>query len=447
MSDSDPGSSHRYDVAIIGGGSAAEALLRELDGTSTTVVMFEPRLVGGECPFYACMPSKSVLHSVRSGHTWDEAVARRDEVVDHLDDSGHHERARELGATVVSAAATITGSDTVRADEVDYSATSIVIAVGASVVVPDISGLDTLGDRMWTSEDALTTHERPDRLVIIGGGVIGSEIAQMYAGLGCDVTMVDTSERPAADLHPEVSRHIVDSHDRAGITTIYAAEPTSCTRTDAGVRLELADRPSIEADIALVAVGRRPDLSGLGLGSLGLDHDDLTIDENGRIAGADSLWIMGDAAGREQYTHVANRHAAIVANHLVGDRSRSFGESVVPACIFIDPPVFVIGATEDDLSGDADIVWSETDLDVPRVETDELPGGFITLAGRRSTGTVVAAHGIGPRFDELSHALVIAIDGEVPIGVLRRTIQPFPTIGEVLTVAFDDLAVALDADR
>jgi len=438
---------NNYDVAIIGGGSAAEALLRELDGTSMSVVMFEPRLVGGECPFYACMPSKSLLHDVRAGRSWDEAVARRDDIVHHLDDSEHREQAQDLGATIVSATATITGSKTLRADALDYTAESIVIAIGASVVIPDMEGLDTLGDRLWTSEEALTTHERPDRLVIIGGGVIGSEIAQMYAGLGCEVTMVDTSERPAGDLHPEVSRHIVESHDRAGITTVYAADPTACTRTEDGVRLDLADRPSVEADIALVAVGRRPDLGGLGLDSIGLDHEDLTIDDNGRIAGPESLWIMGDAAGRQQYTHVANRHASIIADHLAGDGTRSFGESVIPACIFIDPPVFVIGQTYHDLADDADVVWSETDLEVPRVTTDELPGGFLTLAGRRSTGTVVAAHGIGPRFDELSHALVIAIDGEVPIDVLQRTIQPFPTVGEVLDVAFDDLAAALEAAR
>jgi len=446
MSDTGADTQNLFDVAVIGGGSAAEALLRELDGSDTSIVMFEPHLVGGECPFLACIPSKSLLHDVRVGRSWDEAVARRDEMVNHLDDSEHREQARELGATVVSASATIVGPGTVRADGVDYSARSIVIAIGAQEVVPDIDGLDSLGDRMWTSDDALTAHDRPDRLVIIGGGVIGSEIAQMFAGLGSDVTMVDTSERPADDLHPEVSRHILDSHERAGVTTVYAAEPTSCTQTDDGVRLELADGRSIDADIALVAVGRRPDLSGLGLESIGLDHEDIELDDGGRIVGTESVWVMGDAAGRQQYTHVANRHAAVVANHVAGDGTRSYGESVVPACIFIDPPVFVIGETYEDLADDDDIVWSETSARVPRFNTDELPDGFVTLAGRRSTNTIVAAHGIGPRFDELSHALVIAIDGEVSIDVLQRTIQPFPTIGEILDVAFDDLAAALAAD-
>ncbi len=434
-----------FDVAIIGGGSASEALLRELDGTDTSVVMFEPRLVGGECPFYACIPSKGLLHDVRAGRTWDEAVARRDDLVNHLDDSQHREDARDLGATIVSATAKITGPNTLVADGSEYTAAAIVIAIGAEVVIPDIDGLDRLGDRMWTSEDALTAHDRPQRLAIIGGGVIGSEVAQMYSGLGSDVTMIDRSQRPADDLHPEVSRLIAESHEWAGITVIYDAEVTACARTEGGVRVELADGRSVEADIALVAIGRKPDLSRLGLDVLGLDHDDLDVDDAGHIAGAGSLSIMGDAAGRQQYTHVANRHAAVVANHLTGDGSRSYDEAVVPACIFIDPPVFVIGDTYDDLADDSDIVWSETSVRVPRFSTDELPDGFVTLAGRRSTNTIVAAHGIGPRFDELSHALVIAIDGKVPIDVLQRTIQPFPTIGEILDVAFDDLADALAA--
>ncbi len=434
---------HDFDVAIIGGGSAAEALLRELDGTDTSVVIFEPRLLGGECPFFACIPSKGLLHDVRAGRTWEEAVARRDELVNHLDDSQHREDARELGAAIVSARATITGPTTLVADGSEYTAAAIVIAIGAEVVIPDIDGLDTLGDRMWTSEDALSAHDRPRRLVIIGGGVIGSEIAQMYSGLGSEVTMIDTSQRPADDLHPEVGRLIASSHERAGITTVYGAEVTSCARTDDGVRVELADASSVDADIALVAIGRTPDLGGLGLDALGLAHDDLDVGDDGRIAGPGSLWIMGDAAGRQQYTHVANRHAAVVANHLTGDGSRSYSEAVVPACIFIDPPVFVIGDTYEDLADDDDIVWSETSVRVPRFMTDELPDGFVALAGRRSTNTIVAAHGIGPSFDELSHALVIAIDGRVPIDVLQRTIQPFPTIGEILDVAFDDLADAL----
>lgn len=433
-----------FDVAIIGAGSAGEALVRKLEGSGMSIVMFEPRLVGGECPFLACMPSKAMLHDARLGRPWPDAVRRRDEIVHHLDDSSHREENERLGATIVSCAATIVDDHTIEAGDSTYRAEHIVIATGAKAVVPDIDGLDQLGERLWTSADALTASERPDRLIVIGGGVIGTEVAQMYSGLGSHVTTVDTQSRPASDLHPEVGTRILDSMERAGVTSLYGVEPQSCRIVDDEVVLEIDGADPIVGDIVLVAIGRRPDLGGLGLDHVGLDPDDLDIDESGRVAGADSLWIGGDAAGRGQYTHVANRQAAVIADQIAGNASRTFGESVIPACHFIDPPVFVVGPSRADLADDSDVVWVGTEVDGARLATDELPTGFVALAARRSSGCLVAAHGIGPRFDELVHALVIAIDGKVPVSVLARTIQPFPTVGEGLGVAFADVLQALD---
>ncbi len=434
-----------FDVGIVGAGSAGEELLRRLDGSSTSVVMFEPVRVGGECPFVACMPSKAMLHDAKLGREWGDAVARRDEIVNHLDDSGHREDARDLGATIVSETARIVDDHVIEAGDTKYRVGHIVIATGATEVVPDIDGLDTLGDRLWSSEDALTATERPDRLVIVGGGVIGSEIAQIYSGLGSQVTTIDTADRPAPDLDPAIGDGISKSMERAGVTCLHAVRPTACRLIDDEIHVEIEGAETVVGDIVLVAVGRRPDTSDLGLDALGLDPENLDVDDSGRVAGVDSLWIMGDAAGREQYTHVANRHAAVIASAISGDADRSFGDSVIPACIFIDPPVFVVGATQHDLAERDDIVWTTTDAGVPRLSTDELPDGVVALAADRSTRRLVAAHGIGPRFDELVHALVIAIDGGVPIDVLARTIQPFPTVGEILGVAFADMKSALDA--
>ncbi|WP_420452227.1 FAD-dependent oxidoreductase [Ilumatobacter sp.] len=434
------------DVAIIGAGSAGEALVRGLEGSGLSIVMFEPRLVGGECPFLACMPSKSMLHDAKRSATWETAVERRDEVVSHLDDSSHREDNEEKGATIVSAEAKIVDDGVVEADGRRWNARHVVIATGADAVVPDIDGLDTLGERMWTSEDALTTSERPERLGIIGGGIIGGEVAQIYSGFGSTVTMVDTDESPAEGMHPRVGEEILSSMERAGVRTHYGVEPTSCRLVDDEVVIEIDGADVIRCDVVLVVVGRRPSTDGLGLESLGLDPTDLDVDDAGRVAGPTSLWIMGDAAGREQYTHVANRHAAVVADHLRGDGDRSFGASVVPACQFIDPPLMVVGPTCAETEDDPDVVWSGTEVDVARLSTDELPSGFLALAASRSSRCLVAAHGIGPRFDEIVHALVVAIDGQVPLEVLARTIQPFPTVGECLGVAYSDVIAALDAD-
>ena len=434
----------RFDVAVIGAGSAAEALVTHLDGTGLDIVVFEAELVGGECPFVACMPSKSMLHDVNTGRTWDEAVRRRDEIVSHLDDREHADGLRDRGITLVRESAEIVGPGLVRAGDDDYVATDIVIATGARPVAPDIDGLDLSHDRVWTSRDALTTTERPASIVMIGGGVIGSELAYMFAGFGSDVTTLDESERPLDTSHPEVSRLIGEHLAGIGVNVVNGISVVRVVLSETDIEVHLADGTVHTAERVLVATGRRPQLSGLGLENVGVnDVDEIEVDDRGAVVGADHVWIAGDAAGREQYTHVANEHGAVIADHLAGSGTRRFGDNVIPACVFIDPPVLTVGPRWTELEGDDDVVWVEVDVDPPRNSTDEHAAGFLALAARRSTGCLVAANGIGARFDELAHAIVIAVDGEVPVDLLARTIQPFPTVGGVLSDAFRRLADAL----
>ncbi|MGA9277748.1 FAD-dependent oxidoreductase [Ilumatobacter sp.] len=432
-----------HTIAVIGAGSAGEALVRELEHSEESIVMFEPEYVGGECPFLACMPSKSMLHD-RTRRSWNDAVERRDEIVAHLDDSAHADAARELGATLVRSRARITDHGAVEADGTVYAVDHIVIATGAEPVHPDIDGLDPGHDRVWTSRDVLTAEHRPESVVIVGGGVIGSELAFMFAGFDTSVTTLDTVDRPANDLHPKVSGLIAATLDRAGVRSLFGVEIERIELTDTAATVHLRDGSSHTADRVVIAVGRTPRRSGLGLESLGLNPDDLTVSESGRVDGADSVWVIGDAAGEGQYTHVANHQAAVVADHLAGQGRRTFDDVVIPACMFIDPPLMIVGPTWNDLRDDPDVVWAKIDVDPPRSSTDEHGPGFLAVAARRSTGCIVAAHGIGPRFDELAYALVIAIDGSVPVRRLVQTIQPFPTVGEVLGEAFDALAERLD---
>ncbi|MGB0112791.1 MAG: NAD(P)/FAD-dependent oxidoreductase [Ilumatobacteraceae bacterium] len=433
-----------HTIAIIGAGSAGEALVRELDGSSERVVLFEPEYVGGECPFLACMPSKSMLHD-RNVRSWDGAVSRRHEIVSHLDDSGHADQARDAGAVLVRAAARIVGPGAVEAAGVIHLVDHIVVATGATPDIPAIDGLDASHDRVWTSRDALTTDERPDSVVILGGGPIGSELAFMFAGFGAGATTLDMAERPAPDLHPRVSELIVATLEQAGVTVVNGIEVERIELTDESATVHLVDGASHTADRLIVSAGRTPDRHGLGFESLGVDPDSLTVSDTGLVDGTDNVWIIGDAAGNDQYTHVANHHAAVIADHLTGARQRTFDDVVVPACVFIDPPVMTVGPSWTDLSGDDDVVWAEVDLDNPRSATDEHGTGFLAVAARRSTGCVVAANGIGARFDEIAHALVVAIDGSVPVSRLAQMLQPFPTVGEVLGEAFDRLARQLDA--
>lgn len=433
-----------FDVAIIGAGSAAGALVGHLAGHGLDIVVFEPDLVGGECPFLACMPSKSMLHDVGSGRTWDEAVRRRDEIVSHLDDRGHADGLRDHGVTLVRERAEIAGPGVVRAGGAEYAANDIVIATGARAVAPDIDGLDLTHERVWTSRDALTATDLPASIVTIGGGVIGSELAYVFAGFGSTVTTLDESERPIESFHPEVSRLIGEHLGRVGVDVVNGISVERVTLSDTEAAVHLADGTVHRAERLVVATGRRPRLSGLGLDTIGVtDVERIEVDDRGALVGSEHIWVAGDAAGREQYTHVANAHGAVIADQLVGPGARRYGDSVIPSCVFIDPPVLTVGPPWTELDGDDDVIRAEVEVDTARNSTDELATGFLAVAARRSTGCLVAANGIGARFDELSHAIVIAIDGNVPVDLLRRTIQPFPTVGEVLGDAFDRLSVAL----
>ena len=215
--------------------------------------------------------------------------------------------------------------------------------------------------------------------------------------------------------------------------------------TDDTATVDLADGSQHAATRLLVAVGRSPRWEGIGLERLGFDPAAIDIEASGRArsAAGHDVWLIGDAAGQQQYTHVANHHGAVVADHVAGAGVRRYDDVVVPACIFVDPPVLVVGPTWASLQGDDDIVWAEVELDTPRGSTDEHGDGFLAVAARRSTGCLVAANGIGARFDEVVHALVTAIDGEIPVDRLAQSMQPFPTVGEVLGQAYAALLAEL----
>ncbi len=436
-----------YDVGVIGAGSATETFVEELRGSGCSVVVFEGNRVGGECPFVACIPSKSLLHDAATTGDWATAVAHRDAAADHLDDTSHAADLTEAGAVLIRATARVLDPQTIEADGARFRVGNIVLATGSEAIVPDVPGLDTLGDGMWTTTEALTTRELPARLAILGGGVIGCELAFAFAGLGSTVTLVDEMPRAFPDVNSEIGELIDAGLRRSGVSVRRGTRVVRCSETDGLVTLELEadDRPDADqvvVDRVLVAVGRRARLSDLGLESLGVDpNDDLDIDEYGRVRCQGSVWAMGDVAGRGQYTHVANHQARVVANQLVGDGARRFDDVVLSSCVFTDPPLIQVGPTCRELDGDPDVVWASGRVsDLARAVTDELAEGYLAVAARRSTGSVIAAHGAGPGFEELVHALVIAVDGAVRLDRLAMSMHAFPTVGEILAPIFRSLA-------
>ena len=251
-----------YDIGVIGAGSATETLVEELRGTGCSVVVFEGNRVGGECPFVACIPSKSLLHDAATTGDWARAVARRDDAADHLDDTSHAVDLAEAGAVLIRATARVVDSQTIEADGARFRVGGIVLATGSEAIIPEVPGLDALGDGMWTTTEALTTRELPERLAILGGGVIGCELAFAFAGLGSTVTMVDEMPRAFPDVSSEIGELIDAGLLRSGVSVRRGTRLVRCSKSDGLVTLELEadDRPDADlvvVDRVLVAVGRR----------------------------------------------------------------------------------------------------------------------------------------------------------------------------------------------
>ncbi len=434
----------RFDVAVIGGGGAAEALVGALEHTDLRMLVVEQHRIGGACPFVACMPSKALLHDAQGSTRWNRAVQRRDDVVDHLDDQRHAEELRRAGAHVVRGHAQFVDEHTIDVDGVRHHADHVVLATGSKPIIPQIDGIDELGERLWTSDDALVSEDRPVRLMVIGGGPIGCELAHLFAGFDTEVHLIDTAERAFPELPAQIGEIVDDGLRSAGVRLRRGTAAVRFEQRGGNVRITLDNDGAVLTDRVLVSVGRTANVDGLGIDRLGLDAEaPLPVDDVGRVDCPGSVWAIGDVAGKGQYTHLANHQAEVVADHLAGHGRRRFDDVVTPACIFTRPPVTMIGPTPGDL-GD-DVVWVDAKLaEVARWTTDALGDGFLTVAVDRTTRWVVAAHGAGERFDELSAALITAIDGRVPVDRLAMSMWPFPTVGELLGPIYRRAIVALD---
>lgn len=433
-------------VGVIGGGSAAEALARATKGV-VDMTIFEPELVGGECPFLACMPSKSMLHDARTGAQWQDAIRHRRRITNDLDDSGHADDLSDMGVRLLRERGVLIDASTVEADGARHQFDHLVLATGAAPIIPEIDGIDDCRDAIWTSADVYRSTERPDRVLIVGAGVIGLEAADMFGRFGSSVTMVDPAERPLELAPPDVGDIVTESLTALGVDIRSGVEATSMRPARDGqtnhapVGVTLSDGTTIEVDRVVIAIGRRPRTNDIDIETIGLDPSEpLPVESNGRVRCAGSVWAIGDVAGLGQYTHLANHQAAIVADHLVGTATRRFDDEVLASCMFTSPPFIEVGPSWSELVDDPDIVAVGRDLGgFPRATSDRLGPGHLWIAARRSTGLVVAASGAGPSFDELVHAIVIAIDGAVPVSKLRRSMQPFPTIGEILGPIWNEL--------
>lgn len=441
-----------YDVIVIGAGPAGEVAAGRMAERGKSVAIVERRLVGGECSFYACIPSKALLRpvgllaEVRRVPGAAEAIdrqldtsavlARRDELIGHLDDSGQLPWLETRGVSVVRGSARVTGSRQVSVDDRVLSATdAVVIATGSTAAVPPA----LVPVQPWTNREVTTAGRVPDRLAIVGGGVVAVEMAEAYCGLGSRVTVIVRDDRLLEREEDFAGELVTSSLREQGVDIRFGANVASASRADEGpVSIDLGDGTPLEVDEVLAATGRIPNTGDLGLDSIGveLDRGYVPTDARMRVPGHDWLYAIGDANGRTLLTHQGKYQGRIVADLVTGSgNARTRGLTAPPTrVIFTDPQVAAVGHT----APSAVAAGLKVDvLDIPLESSagssyiGRGAGGQIRVVIDPDRDVIVGATFVGPEVSELLHAATIAVTGEVPLRVLTDAVPAFPTRNEV----------------
>jgi dihydrolipoamide dehydrogenase len=443
-----------FDVVVVGGGSAGELLSSLLVEAGRSVALVEGLRVGGECPYVACMPSKAMLHSAAEHHSssarvdhdaaFQQAVRRRDEIADQRDDSGAAQELTSAGVELVRGWGRIVRRGVAAVGERELGWTNLVIATGSVPVVPDIDGLADVPT--WTSDEALSIARRPSSVLVVGGGPVGCELAQVFARFGTRTTLVEAGPQLAGREHPKVAERLSAVLAADGIDVRLATHVVRVQPTDVGVRAVLSDDTEAEVERIILAVGRRPTTAPLELDLLGIEADEggaIPVDDHCRVVGQDDVWAAGDVTGIAPFTHTANYQARIIADNLLGN-GRTANYAAIPRAIYTDPPVASVG---ENAAGDSDVshlITATMDLDqTARAAIDGPSDGILVLTADTESGVLVGAAAIGPKADEWLAEATVAIRARVPLDVLVDVVHAFPTYGEAFEPALRDLAAQL----
>ena len=431
-------------VLVLGGGSTGEhfvGALRRLDD-DVELTLVESRLVGGECSYYACMPTKTMLRAAELSSSLDRAPgfeperpkpdgvwSWRDWVTSDWSDEGQVEWLAGQRCELVRGEARVARPGVVAVDRQELPYDRLVVATGSRPAIPPVAGLDSVD--YWTNIEATSAHEIPASLVVLGSGPVGCELAQFYARLGSRVTVVEHGPRLLGRVHEDAGAIIRDVFRDEGIDvrTGVAAE-----RVAPGVEVTLSDGSTVEGERLLVATGRRPNAEGLGLEQLGVSLERGAVVVDDRCRAAESVWAIGDVTGRALFTHVGKYQARIAAADQAGKAAKA-DYRAIPAGIFTDPEVATVGVTEG-----VSARWELTAT--PRLATYERPKrpGFVRLFADPRERVLVGAVAVGPQATEWLGQLTLAVRSATPVDVLLDTIQPYPTFSEAIFLALRELA-------
>jgi pyruvate/2-oxoglutarate dehydrogenase complex dihydrolipoamide dehydrogenase (E3) component len=449
----------QVDVVVIGLGVGGEEASGRLAQAGLNVVGIEPRLVGGECPYYGCIPSKMMIRAAdllaetrrvdgMAGTAtvtpdWGPVARRiRDEATDNWNDKVAVDRLVGKGVTFVRGHGTITGPGRVVSGDREFEASrGIIVATGTVPVVPPIEGL--AGTPFWTNQDAIRLETLPATLLVLGGGAIGLELTQAFARFGVQITVIEGSDRVLAMEEPESSELAKFALERDGVTFRTGVQAKAVSHDDDGFTLTLADGSSVSAEKLLVATGRRVDIKELGLDQVGLDPTARRIEVDEHVRAGDGVWAIGDVTGVGVFTHNAMYQANVAVLDILGAEDAPVASyHAMPRVTFTDPEIGAVGLTEKQAR--------EQGLDV-RVGLTQVPAstrgwihkagneGFIKLIMDNERGVLVGATSAGPTGGEVLGTLALAVHARVPVHSLRQMIYAYPTIHRAIESALADL--------